>query len=83
MSQGCTWLFGRGASIANGLPWSVPRDWTADLLASRVTREAHIGMITQALRQEMTGVPEHITSYRRLLDIMANSTFDHGHCRAW
>ena len=79
MSQGCTWLFGRGASIANGLSWVVPQGWKEDLLAERVTREAHVGMITEALRHEMARVPENSTPYRRLLDIMASNTIDQGH----
>lgn len=79
MSQGCAWLFGRGASIANGLSWVVPQDWKDDLLAERVTRETHVGMITGALRQEMERMPENSSPYRRLLDIMASSTVDHGH----
>lgn len=79
MSQGCTWLFGRGASIANGLSWVVPQDWKDNLLAKRLTRETHVGMITEALRHEMTRVPENSTPYRRLLDIMASSTVDEGH----
>lgn len=79
--QSCTWLFGRGASAANGLSWVVPEEWKADLKAGRVTREAHIGMITEALREKMTLVPENSTPYRYLLDIMASNTVDQGHHR--
>lgn len=79
MSQGCTWLFGRGASIANGLSWVVPQDWKDDLVAERVTRETHVTMITEALRQEMTRVPENSTPYRCLLDIMASRSVVQGH----
>lgn len=79
MPQSCTWLFGRGASIANGLSWVVPQDWKDDLFAERVTRETHVGMIIAALRHEMTQVPDVSTPYRRLLDIMASRTVDQGH----
>lgn len=79
MSQGCTWLFGRGASIANCLSWVVPQDWKDDLLAGRMTRETHVGKITEALRHEMAQELENSTPYRRLLDMMAGSTVDQGH----
>jgi hypothetical protein len=81
MSQGCTWLFGRGASIANGLKWEVPQDWKEDLIAERITREAHVRMITGRLRQEMMRITEYPTPYTRLLDTMASSTLDGGHHR--
>jgi hypothetical protein len=81
MSQGCTWLFGRGASIANGLKWEVPRDWKEDLIAERITREAHVRMITERLRQEMMRITEYSTPYTRLFDTMASSTLDGGHHR--
>lgn len=42
MAQDCTWLFGRGASIANGFPWTVPATWSADHANGKVTREEHI-----------------------------------------
>lgn len=79
--QGCTWLFGRGASIANGLSWVVPQEWKDDLLAERVAREAHVGMIIEVMGQEMSQVPKNSTPYRRLLAIMANQTVDQGHHR--
>ena len=81
MSKGCSWLFGRGASIANGLSWVVPQDWKDDLSAGRVTRETHIDMITKTLRHEMTRSSRLAIPYRRLLDIMASSTVDQGHHR--
>lgn len=79
MPQDCTWLFGRGASIANGLSWVVPQAWKDDLLAERVNRDAHVSMITDALREEMARVPQGSTPYRRLLDIMARKTIAEGH----
>ena len=79
--QNCTWLFGRGASVASGLSWVVPQDWKDDLVAERVTREAHVSLITETLREEMTRVPQDSPPYRRLLDIMASRTVDQGHHR--
>lgn len=80
-SQGCTWLFGRGASIANGLPWVVPKAWKDDLASKRVTRDAHISMIVDAIRDEMSRLPTDDTPYRRLLEVMATRTIDQGHHR--
>ena len=81
MPQDCTWLFGRGASIANGLSWVVPQAWKDDLVADRVSRDVHVSMITDALREEMARVPQGPTPYRRLLNIMATKTIDEGHHR--
>lgn len=77
--QGCTWLFGRGASIANGLPWVVPNAWKEDLASERVTRDAHVRMIIDAIRDEMSRTSVDATPYRRLLDVMATRTADQGH----
>lgn len=81
MPQGCTWLFGRGASIASDLSWVVPKAWQDDLLAGRVTRDDHVHMITDTLREEMTRVPRCVTPYRRLLDFMEQRTVKDGHHR--
>ena len=81
MPQDCSWLFGRGASIANGLPWVVPDAWKRDLIEERVTREAHIEMIVDAIRREMTEPTVHHEPYQRLLNIMATRTVDEGHHR--
>ncbi len=81
MPQDCTWVFGRGASIANGLSWVVPQAWKNDLIAGRVARDAHVHMITEALREEIARVPQGMTPYRRLLDIMATKTVAEGHHR--
>lgn len=80
-AQGCTWLFGRGASIANGLLWVVPSEWKDDLASGRVARDAHVQMIIDAIRNEISKLPTEDTPYRRLLDIMATRTLDHGHHR--
>lgn len=81
MPQDCTWIFGRGAAIANGLPWSVPNPWNDDLAAKRVTRERHVSMITAALREEIQRLRETSTTYLKLLDTMASGTVEHGHHR--
>lgn len=81
MPQDCTWVFGRGASIANGLPWVVPQLWKDDLIAERVTRDAHVQMITDTLREEIERVPRGATPYRRLLDVMSTKTVADGHHR--
>lgn len=80
-SQGCTWLFGRGASIANGLSWVVPNEWKDDLASGVVTRDTHIRMIIDAMRDEMSRLPTSATPYRRLLDIMTTRTINQGHHR--
>ena len=81
MPQDCSWLFGCGASIANGLPWVVPDEWKRDLIEGRVSREAHIGMIVDAIRSEMSKPSVHCDPYRRLLNILAERTVDQGHHR--
>lgn len=77
-AQHCTWLFGRGASIANGLPWEVPSAWKDDLASGRVAREAHVQMIIDAIRDKISKLPTEGTPYRRLLDVMATRTVDQG-----
>ncbi len=81
MPQGCSWLFGRGASIASGLPWVVPDEWKRDLIDGRVTREAHIGMIVDSIRGEIGNLSVGCNPYRRLLNIMAERTVEEGHHR--
>jgi hypothetical protein len=81
MPAGCTWLFGRGASIACGLEWRVPDSWVDDLSANRVSRAEHIDMITQTLRKAMDCANIEPVVYRSLLEIMATRTIDgHHHC---
>jgi len=70
----CSWLFGRGASIANGLSWLVPDKWKQDLIENRITREAHINMIIKTVRDEIQKPSVHCRTYRRLLNLMAQST---------
>jgi hypothetical protein len=81
MSQDCTWVFGRGASVANGLSWVVPSAWNDNFVSGRVTRDDHVRMIEETLRQKMELVPRRTTPYYRLLDIMAAKTVAEGHHR--
>jgi hypothetical protein len=74
----CTWLLGRGASIANGLPWTVPHQWKHDLRAGRMCRQEHVRLITGALRAEVDQLVIPRQPYRRLLDMMAHSTVEKG-----
>lgn len=74
----CTWIFGRGASIANGLPWAVPDLWKRDLLAGRMSRDEHVQRITTALRAEVDKLTVPRQPYRRLLDMMKSDTLKDG-----
>lgn len=76
---GCAWLFGRGASVANGLPWVVPDGWNRDLSSGRVSREEHVVKITNAIRHAMNGLSVNCAPYRHLLNIMAERTVDEGY----
>ena len=77
--QGCTWLFGCGASIANGLSWVVPEEWKRDLIGGQVTREEHICIIKNAIREIMENIPVPCDPYRRILDCMNERTVDEGY----
>ncbi len=81
MPQRCSWLLGRGDSIANGLSWIVPDAWRCDLLECRVTREAHIHMVIDSVRSEMSNPAVHCGPYQHLLNTMAERTVDQGHHR--
>lgn len=81
MPQDCSWLFGCGASIANGLSWIVPTEWKNDLIEGRISREAHKKLIIETIRTEMQKPSIHCRPYRRLLNLMANRTIAGGHHR--
>ncbi len=81
MPQDCTWLFGRGASIANGFSWVVPDEWKRDLIEGRIDREAHTEMIIDAIRTEIDAPSVNCDPYRRLINIMAERTVDQGYHR--
>jgi len=62
------WLFGRGASIACGLPWTVPADWDSR------PRDERISAIREALRDEMNSPTVDTRPYSRLLTVLALGT---------
>ena len=62
------WLFGRGGSIACGLPWTVPAAW-----AGR-PRDERIAAICDALRAEMNAPTVDTTPYSGLLTVLALGT---------
>jgi hypothetical protein len=62
------WLFGRGASIACGLPWTVPAAW------DRLPREERVAAIRETLRAEMNTPTVDTTPYSRLLAVLARET---------
>ena len=76
MRSACFWIFGRGASIANGLRWTVPSEWYANLSAGRISREQVIDRIKQALNQEMNKAAVHGKAYRRLIAELSLRTSD-------
>jgi len=78
MQRDCLWLFGRGASIANGLSWAVPIECIDDLIEGRISREEHQSLIIETVRQEMQNSSVHCRPYRRLLNFMANRTVGGG-----
>ena len=68
----CTWLFGRRASIANGLSWIVPDEWKQNLVQGNITKNEHIEMIKDSLRKEMQNIPLPSEPYRSFIDFIAN-----------
>ena len=68
MSPHCSWLFGRGASIANALSWVVPDEWNRD----RVTREVQIDMITDAIRKEILALEQQLEEERKQVEKLEN-----------
>jgi hypothetical protein len=62
------WLFGRGASIACGLPWIVPAAWAG------CPREKRIAAIREALRAAMNAPTVDTAPYSRLLKVLTRGT---------
>jgi hypothetical protein len=62
------WLFGRGASIACGLPWTGPAAWDGR------PREERIAAIREALRAEMNAPTVDTAPYSWLLTVLALET---------
>ena len=76
MSSACYWVLGRGASIANGLHWTVPREWYDDLDSGQVSRNELIARIKQALNHEMDKPAVDGGAYRRLVAELSQRTSD-------
>ena len=62
------WLFGRGASIACGLPWTVPGEWAS------LPREARIARTRKTLVLEMDRPAIDTSPYRRMLGLLGRRT---------
>ena len=66
MKNFLNWLFGRGASVASGLNWTVPKAWKTydrDDLISRIKKQISIEM-----EKSSTEV------YKKLLSILSKKT---------
>jgi hypothetical protein len=74
MTGVCCWLFGRGASISNGLGWAVPDEWNDELMQGNITREAQVERIVTAIRDQMALSGADGRTYDRLLEILQAST---------
>ena len=57
------WLFGRGASIACGLSWTVPAAWAS------LPREERVAHIRETLCAEMNAPAVDTSPYSELRDI--------------
>lgn len=73
MSKCLVWIFGRGASAACGLNWTVPKDW------EKLDRFTQIAKIKDAIRQEMK--VSKATPYKNLLNKLSASTKHNWHHR--
>jgi hypothetical protein len=61
MSKCIVWLFGRGASAACGLTWTVPKEW------GTLDRDRQVEMIKLTLKQEMDAPYINTKPYKDLL----------------
>ena len=68
----CGWIIGRGASIAHGIKWMVPKDWHDDYLAGKRTRESLIAAITGEMRRETDATAP--THYARMIELLLERT---------
>lgn len=62
------WLCGRGASIACGLPWTVPAAWAG------LQREERIASIRETLHAEMAAPAVDTNTYSQLLTVLGLKT---------
>jgi len=68
MSKCLVWLFGRGASAACGLTWTVPEPWHS------INRDKQVEMIKSAIRQEMNAPHIDTRPYKSLLAHLKKSS---------
>jgi hypothetical protein len=68
MIEGTSWFFGRGASIASGLDWSVPVEWKTNLQNGFETRDEHISNIESDLSKEIELIKPGSTPYFKLFN---------------
>mgnify|MGYP006995578222 FL=1 len=66
MGHCLNWLFGRGASVASGLTWTVPKEWES------LGRVEVIGKIKRDLSLKMDEATTSV--YRKFLSILAKKT---------
>lgn len=62
------WIFGRGASVACNLRWTVPNDWIRD------NRSLQVEQIREAVIGEMNRPEVDTAPYRQLLEDLARRT---------
>ncbi len=62
------WLFGRGASVACGLGWTVPGAWAS------LSRDGLIAQIRKTLLAEMDSPSVDTSPYRKLLAVLGRRT---------
>jgi len=66
MKNCVNWLFGRGASVASGLNWTVPKEW------ERYDREILISKIREILPIEMQKASTAV--YKKFLSLLSRKT---------
>lgn len=69
------WLFGRGCSIACGLPWTVPAAWAGG------PRQELIAAIRGTLRDEMNAPAVDTKPYSQLLTVLVQGNSPNSHHR--
>jgi len=75
MSNCLVWIFGRGASAACNLHWTVPEEWQLD------GREVQIANIKKAIRSKMNRPDIDTSPYKFLLSELSNRTNPNWHHR--
>lgn len=68
----CGWIFGRGASIAHGVRWTVPSQWYSDYESGACDRENVIKDITDEMRRLSDATdPVH---YKLMINILLTNS---------